>query len=121
MSADPWLPIAGLVGTMLWWLGLTAATAVVGLRRTRLRSPGGRWAAAGGLLGAAVPVMWLGYSAVIYASFAAGGNWMPGEVVDAAFGVAFTGCWLGSQATVVVAAARIWRRLERGPKPGGER
>ena len=121
MSADLWLPIAGLVGTMLWWLGLTAATAVIGLRRTRLRSPGGRWAAAGGLLGAAVPAMWLGWSGVIYASMAGGWNWMPGETFTAVFGIAFGVCWFGSQAAIVVAAARVWRRLDRVPAEGGGR
>ena len=56
---------------------------------------------------------------MIYGSMAGGWNWMPGETFTVAFTVVFGCCWFGSQAAVVVAAGRVWRRLERGPA-GGE-
>ena len=105
-----------MLGVWGWWVVVTLATLIFGVRRWRLGAPGGRWAALAGLLGVGVGAVPLLALAGLLAAGAEGR-----EVNDLMDLLAYRFApvlWAASQLAVVAAVAAAWRHLDRARRGG---
>ncbi|NNJ25789.1 hypothetical protein [Alienimonas chondri] len=99
------------VGIWSWWVVITVATIVFGLRGWRRGAPGGRWALLAGVLGLSVGLTPWAAGLGLFLS-----GWDGREISDAmTFSAYYVAPWFwaASQLAVVAAIATAWRAMDR--------